>query len=400
MHAGAVVDASGFDQASLAVALPGAGVLVLAFHLASPHAFDPSLFGHRPGGSRSGVRGAFHPLDRLGEELLLADLPRFGVLGLVLEPVEDLLRRAARVSRSGDLSPQLRGLHRVMHAAHDEPCLLTSAGGASGTGNIAPAFATTPLTRITPEAVRLWHSELTSRAGALQAAKGYRLLRAVLNTAVADGLFLRNPCRIVGGGQEYTPERPLVTPEQVLALAEAIEPRYQALVLLAGTGGLRLGELLGLRRNYVDTATAIVRIEEQATHLMSGEHIVGPPKSAAGKRTVVLPAITVEALNAHLDQYVGAGDDALVFTDPSGQPLHKDVLYKAWRPARAAVGLEHATIHDLRHAGATLAAWTGASTKELMARLGHASPRAALRYQHAAESRDREIAARLDDLGL
>ena len=263
---------------------------------------------------------------------------------------------------------------------------------------IAPTFATTPLTRITPEAVRLWHADLTSRAGALQAAKGYRLLRAVLNTAVADGLLLRNPCRIVGGGQERTPERPLVTPEQVLALAEAIEPRYRALVLLAGTGGLRLGELLGLRRNNVDTATAIVRIEEQATHLMSGERIVGPPKSAAGKRTVVLPAIAVEALSAHLDQYTGAEDDALVFTDPSGQPLHKDALYKAWRPARAAVGLEHTTIHDLRHAGATLAAWTGASTKELMSRLGHASPRAALRYQHAAESRDREIAARLDDV--
>lgn len=131
---------------------------------------------------------------------------------------------------------------------------------------------------------------------------------------------------------------------------------------------------------------------------MSGERIVGPPKSAAGKRTVVLPAIAVEALNAHLDQYTSADDDALVFTDPVGHPLHKDVLYKAWRPARAAVGLEHATIHDLRHAGATLAAWTGASTKELMSRLGHASPRAALRYQHAAESRDREIAARLDDV--
>jgi integrase len=263
---------------------------------------------------------------------------------------------------------------------------------------IAPTFATTALARITPEAVRLWHSDLTSRAGALQAAKGYRLLRAVLNTAVADGLLLRNPCRIVGGGQEHTPERPLVTPEQVLALAEAIEPRYRALVLLAGNGGLRLGELLGLRRNNVDTAAATVRIEEQATHLMSGVRVVGPPKSATGKRTVVLPAITVEALNEHRDQYVGAGEEALVFTDPSGQPLHKDVLYKAWRSARAAVGLEHATIHDLRHAGATLAAWTGASTKELMARLGHASPRAALRYQHAAESRDREIAARLDDV--
>lgn len=51
--------------------------------------------------------------------------------------------------------------------------------------------------------------------------------------------------------------------------------------------------------------------------------------------------------------------------------------------------------HDLRHTGNTLAASTGASTKELMARMGHASPRAALIYQHATANRDTEIAARL-----
>ncbi len=51
------------------------------------------------------MRGAFHPLDRLGEELLLAELPRFGVLGLVFESVEDSFRRAGWVSRSGDLGP-------------------------------------------------------------------------------------------------------------------------------------------------------------------------------------------------------------------------------------------------------------------------------------------------------
>ena len=55
---------------------------------------------------------------------------------------------------------------------------------------------------------------------------------------------------------------------------------------------------------------------------------------------------------------------------------------------------EHVRIHDPPQASATVAAWTGA--EELMARLGHSSPRAALRYQHAATSRDREIAARLD----
>ena len=60
--------------------------------------------------------------------------------------------------------------------------------------------------------------------------------------------------------------------------------------------------------------------------------------------------------------------------------------------------MTHITLHDLRHAGATLAAWSGASTRELMARLGHSTPAAALRYQHASRHRDREIADRLDEL--
>lgn len=51
--------------------------------------------------------------------------------------------------------------------------------------------------------------------------------------------------------------------------------------------------------------------------------------------------------------------------------------------------------HDRRHTGNTLAAGTGASTRELMARMGHASARAALIYQHASEERDVLIAERL-----
>lgn len=53
-------------------------------------------------------------------------------------------------------------------------------------------------------------------------------------------------------------------------------------------------------------------------------------------------------------------------------------------------------LHDLRHVAGTMAAATGASTKELMHRLGHASPRAALRYQHATAKRDEAIADGID----
>ena len=55
--------------------------------------------------------------------------------------------------------------------------------------------------------------------------------------------------------------------------------------------------------------------------------------------------------------------------------------------------------HDLRHHAATLTARTpGTTTKELMARIGHASSRAALIYQHATRERDRPVASYLDDV--
>lgn len=83
-------------------------------------------------------------------------------------------------------------------------------------------------------------------------AKAYRLLRAILNTAVEDGLIRRNPCRIKGAGIERSPDRPVLTVTQVYALADAIGPRYRVLVLLATFASLRWGELAALRRYDVD----------------------------------------------------------------------------------------------------------------------------------------------------
>lgn len=67
-------------------------------------------------------------------------------------------------------------------------------------------------------------------------------------------------------------------------------------------------------------------------------------------------------------------------------------------PARIAAGRPELRFHDLRHTGAVLAASTGAILAELMARLGHSTPAAAMRYQHAAQDRDLAIAQALSRL--
>jgi integrase len=75
--------------------------------------------------------------------------------------------------------------------------------------------------------------------------------------------------------------------------------------------------------------------------------------------------------------------------------MQPSTLYKVWYPAREAAGRPDLRFHDLRHTGATLAAATGATLAELMARLGHSTPAAAMRYQHAAADRDQAIAEAL-----
>lgn len=263
--------------------------------------------------------------------------------------------------------------------------------------HLAPTFASTRLNRLAPEAVRRWHAEHTRTAPG-PTAKAYRLLRAVMNTALAEGLIGRNPCNLPGGGVERSAERPLVPPGVVLDLADAIEARYRALVLLAGFGGLRLGELLALERRHVDPLRATVTVAAQAIELRSGERVVTPPKSHAGRRTVALPALVVEALDEHLAIYVGPEPGALLFTGPNGGPLRRGTLQSAWDRARRSTGRPELHLHDLRHAAGTLAAQAGATLREVMARIGHSTPRAALLYQHAAEDRDRVLADRLDEL--
>ena len=69
-----------------------------------------------------------------------------------------------------------------------------------------------------------------------------------------------------------------------------------------------------------------------------------------------------------------------------------------WRSIAHDAALDGLRFHDLRHTGNTLAAMTGASTKELMTRMGHSSTRAALGYQHATEARERLIATKLSEM--
>ena len=94
----------------------------------------------------------------------------------------------------------------------------------------------------------------------------------------------------------------------------------------------------------------------------------------------------------HLECFAGPGPHRLVFIGPQGGRLRRSNFRKFWCPAREAIGRPELHFHDLRHTGNTMAAAQGASLRELMERMGHSSPRAALIYMHATRERDQTIA--------
>ena len=232
--------------------------------------------------------------------------------------------------------------------------------------------------------------------GRTQSAQTYRVVRTICNAAVADGLLTANPCKVPRAGLSRAAERPIATAAQIHTLAAAMPPHLAAAIHLAAWSGLRAGELFALDRSRVDLDAGTVRVDRSRLVLGGRLSGYGPPKTAAGRRTVHLPPHVVTLLRDHLDTYVRNRPDALLFTSPTtGLPIAESVRLRNFATARKAAGVPDLRWHDLRHTGATFAARAGATTSELQHRLGHATADAAMIYQHATAERDRALAARM-----
>ena len=264
--------------------------------------------------------------------------------------------------------------------------------------DLLPPFGPIPMRAISPEAIRTWHAKYgTSKPTARSQA--YSLLRTILGTAVTDGQLAANPCHIRGAGNVKRVHKvEPATLEELEVMTEAMPPRYRLMLLLAAWCAMRFGELAELRRKDIDLVNGVVRIR-RAVVRVRGEFIVGTPKTDAGTRDVAIPPHLMPTVRQHLAEHVErrAGTPCSSRAK-QGEHMAPASLYRVCtRPARPP-DRRDLRWHDLRHTGAVLAAQTGATLAELMGRLGHTTPGAALRYQHAAQGRDAEIARRLSAL--
>lgn len=263
--------------------------------------------------------------------------------------------------------------------------------------HLLDTFRSKLVSAIRPKDVREWYAETLTDKPTMRA-HAYSLLRTILASAVNDEVIDANPARIVGAGRAKRVKK--IRPasiEELTTLTAEMPERLQLMVTLASWCALRFGETIELRRGDIDLSGEVIRIRRAATRV-GGKHVITSPKSDAGIRDIDVPPHVVPLIEAHLAKFVGRGRDALVFPADSGGHLQPSTVYRWWYKARTKAGREDLRWHDLRHSGAVLTAATGASIAELMERLGHSSPSAAMRYQHAVQGRGREIAALLSKL--
>jgi integrase len=188
-------------------------------------------------------------------------------------------------------------------------------------------------------------------------------------------------------------------PVQLIELADTIDPNYSAMIWLGAVLGLRWGEVAGLRVGNIDLLRKTVTITEQVTRGRGGAGHIGPPKSAAARRTISIPGELADELSAHMKsmRLTGAASEALLFPNHDGRPLdYSNWRGRVWDPAVKAVGMAGLNFHDLRRTNATAMVAEGVDVKTAQARLGHSDPRLTLAiYAQATTEGDRSAASKL-----
>jgi len=262
---------------------------------------------------------------------------------------------------------------------------------------ILPALGDAKLVALTPAKIREWHTGLGADRPTRNA-HAYALIHAICATAVTDEVINANPCRIRGASQtQRRRDIDILTPAEVDELAAQMPPRLRASVIVAAWCALRYGELTELRRSDISPDCAVLRVR-RAVAYTGGKFYVGEPKTSAGIRDIAVPPHVRPILKAHLKTHVGKAAESLLFPGDDGRHYSHPNYRAHFVKARAAIGKNTLTPHQLRHFGAVLAAQSGATIAELMYRVGHTTPQMALQYQHVAEGRDAEIAERLSKL--
>jgi integrase len=274
--------------------------------------------------------------------------------------------------------------------------------------HIVPALGKVKLSRLTPAHLQaLYAAKLREGMKPASVRQIHAILHKALEQAVRFNLIPTNPASKVDPPKVRQEEITPLSAEQASKLLDVTRnerDRFEALYMLALTTGLRIGELLGLKWSDLDLDARRVRVSRQLQRSQDGLIFTDP--KAASRRTVDLPASTVEALKRHrkrqVEETLKAGgayqDNDLVFAGDLGGPIGPEkVTQRAFKPLLKRAGLPEMRFHDLRHTFATLLLARGVHPTYVQRALGHASVKMTLdRYSHWMPSMGRATAEAID----
>ncbi len=198
----------------------------------------------------------------------------------------------------------------------------------------------------------------------------HRTLSQALAHAVKTGVLFKNPAEQVKPPRPPRREIAILSKTEVATLLRAAGPLYLP-VLVGVTTGMRRGEILGLRWSDIDLKAARLTVN-QSLERLGGKTVFKPPKTAGSRRTITLPALTVDALSAHRTAQARIGAGELVFSH-GGIPWDPDSLTKAFDRLIRDVGVRRITFHGLRHTHISHQLMDGVHVKVVSERAGHSS---------------------------
>lgn len=233
---------------------------------------------------------------------------------------------------------------------------------------IRPRFGDRPLASITRSDAKSFVTSMKGEVATTTLHTAFAVLRIILNAAVDDELIVANPCTRVKLPKIEHRDVVIFEADQVLALADSIQPRYRLAVILAAGSGLRQGEVLGLTKKRVEFLRRRLLVRQQ---MQNGALV--EVKTDSGRRVVPLDDGVLASISAHMQEFSPRADGVLI-TNADGTSVRRNRFGDVWRAAVKKAGMPKGTrFHDLRHFYASAQIAAQVNPKAIQTRMGHAS---------------------------
>lgn len=275
--------------------------------------------------------------------------------------------------------------------------------------HINPFLGKVKLSDLRPEMIQaLYNQKTNSGTGSRTVRLTHSVLHVALNQALKLGLIYRNPSDAVKRPKLIKAEMKVLDENQARSLLIAAKGnRLEALYKLELTTGLREGEILGLKWSDLNWESHQLNIQRQLQRISGIGLQFAEPKSAAGRRMILLGSDTIEYLKVHSSKQhlerTFAGDswqeNDLIFPCSKGTALDPRNLFRQFKLLLKRAKLPDIRFHDLRHTAATLMLRQGVSIKVVQERLGHSDASMTLNvYSHVTPGMQQQAAEKMDEI--